>query len=69
MQPGLILADEPTGNLDRTSGEEVINTLEALNEAGLTLLVVTHDPAIGDRAKRRVRMDDGDIVEDSDAAG
>ena len=69
MQPGLILADEPTGNLDRTSGEEVINTLETLNEAGLTLLVVTHDPAIGDRAKRRIRMDDGDIVEDSDAAG
>ena len=69
MQPGLILADEPTGNLDRTSGEEVIDTLETLNEAGLTLLVVTHDPAIGHRAKRRIRMDDGDIVEDSDAAG
>lgn len=67
MQPGLILADEPTGNLDRASGEEVVNTLEDLNARGLTLLVVTHDPAIGDRAKRRVRMDDGDIVEDSGA--
>lgn len=67
MQPGLILADEPTGNLDRASGEEVVNTLEALNARGLTLLVVTHDPAIGDRAKRRVRMDDGSVIEDSDA--
>jgi len=67
MQPGLILADEPTGNLDRTSGAEVVNTLEDLNARGLTLLVVTHDPAIGDRASRRVRMDDGDVVEDSDA--
>ena len=67
MQPGLILADEPTGNLDRASGEEVINTLEALNARGLTLLVVTHDPAIGDRARRRVRMDDGDVIEDSGA--
>jgi putative ABC transport system ATP-binding protein len=65
MQPGLILADEPTGNLDRASGEEVVNTLEALNARGLTLLVVTHDPAIGDRAKRRVRMDDGSATDDS----
>jgi putative ABC transport system ATP-binding protein len=65
MQPGLILADEPTGNLDRASGEEVVNTLEALNARGLTLLIVTHDPAIGDRAKRRVRMDDGEVIEDS----
>jgi putative ABC transport system ATP-binding protein len=65
MRPGLILADEPTGNLDRASGDEVVNTLEALNEKGLTLLIVTHDSAIGDRARRRVRMDDGDLVEDS----
>jgi putative ABC transport system ATP-binding protein len=65
MQPGLILADEPTGNLDRASGEEVINTLETLNARGLTLFVVTHDPAIGERAKRRIRMDDGDVIEDS----
>jgi putative ABC transport system ATP-binding protein len=68
MQPGLILADEPTGNLDRASGEEVIDTLETLNARGLSLLVVTHDPAIGDRAQRRIRMDDGDVVEDSCAA-
>jgi putative ABC transport system ATP-binding protein len=65
MQPALILADEPTGNLDRASGEEVINTLETLNARGLTLLVVTHDPAIANRARRRVRMDDGAVREDS----
>jgi putative ABC transport system ATP-binding protein len=64
MQPSLILADEPTGNLDRASGDEVVNTLETLNAGGLTLLVVTHDPVIGDRAKRRVRMDDGSVVAD-----
>jgi putative ABC transport system ATP-binding protein len=64
MEPGLILADEPTGNLDRSSGQEVIQTLEALNDRGLTLLIVTHDAEIGDRARRRVRMDDGGILED-----
>ena len=65
MRPGLILADEPTGNLDRASGEEVLDTLEALNARGLTLLVVTHDPTVGDRARRRIRMDDGAIMEDA----
>jgi putative ABC transport system ATP-binding protein len=65
MEPGLILADEPTGNLDRASGEEVVHALEGLNQRGLTLLVVTHDPLIGDRARRRIRMDDGGILDDS----
>jgi putative ABC transport system ATP-binding protein len=65
MQPSLVLADEPTGNLDRASGMEVIDTLEALNARGLTLLVVTHDPAIGDRAKRRIRIDDGAVLDDT----
>ena len=65
MEPGLILADEPTGNLDRASGDEVVHTLEELNARGLTLLVVTHDPVIGDRARRRIRMDDGRILDDS----
>ena len=64
MEPGLILADEPTGNLDRASGDEVVHTLEGLNARGLTLLVVTHDPLIGDRARRRIRMDDGGIIDD-----
>jgi putative ABC transport system ATP-binding protein len=64
MQPDLILADEPTGNLDRASGSDVIKTLEGLNARGLTLLVVTHDPALGQRAKRRVRLEDGNLLED-----
>jgi putative ABC transport system ATP-binding protein len=61
-EPGLILADEPTGNLDRASGEDVVGALEALNAKGLTLVVVTHDPALGDRARRRIQMDDGAIT-------
>ena len=60
-EPSLILADEPTGNLDRASGEDVVKALEALNAKGLTLVVVTHDPALGERARRRVHMDDGAI--------
>lgn len=66
MSPQILLADEPTGNLDRHSGEEVIAVLEELNSRGLTLIVVTHDPMIGRRAKRCVRMVDGRI--DSDTA-
>ena len=65
MQPGVILADEPTGNLDSKSGQEVIQTLEALNESGITLIIITHDPAIGDRANRRIHMLDGAIERDA----
>ena len=64
-EPALILADEPTGNLDHNSGHEVLRTLEQLNGRGLTLIVVTHDPEIGARARRRIRMVDGAIAEDS----
>ncbi len=67
MQPHILLADEPTGNLDRVSGQEVINIIEALNQEGLTLIMVTHDPELGKRARRRIRMVDGLI--DSDTAG
>ena len=65
-EPALILADEPTGNLDHGSGHEVLQTLEQLNDRGLTLIVVTHDPEIGDRARRHIRMMDGAIAEDID---
>lgn len=66
MAPRLILADEPTGNLDSRSGEEVITLLEGLNrEQGITLVVVTHDPRLGDRAGRRILMNDGRINIDS----
>ncbi len=64
LQPRLLMADEPTGNLDRASGGEVIKTLETLNLQGLTLVIVTHDLALGARAPRRIRMDDGAIVAD-----
>jgi putative ABC transport system ATP-binding protein len=64
MKPTILLADEPTGNLDQHSGESVIEVLENLNAQGIILLVVTHDPDIGERARRRIRMVDGRISED-----
>jgi putative ABC transport system ATP-binding protein len=64
MHPAVILADEPTGNLDRATGEEVMNLLESLNAGGVTLIVVTHDPVLGARARRRIAMQDGCKVED-----
>jgi putative ABC transport system ATP-binding protein len=63
-EPSLLLADEPTGNLDRATGDEMIAILEALNARGITLIVVTHDPDLGQRARRRLRMVDGVIAED-----
>ena len=68
MQPGVLLADEPTGNLDRTSGQEVIQALEALNQRGITLIIITHNPVIGERANRRIHMQDGAIEADTVAA-
>lgn len=64
MKPALLLADEPTGNLDSASGKEVLDVLEKLNAAGLTLIVVTHDPLVGARARRRINMRDGKVLED-----
>lgn len=61
MSPGILLADEPTGNLDSKSGAEIIDLLERLNEQGVTLIVITHDQAIGERAKRKIRIVDGKI--------
>jgi putative ABC transport system ATP-binding protein len=64
MQPRILLADEPTGNLDSASGGEVVKIMENLHGQGLTLVVVTHDPLIGGRAHRRLRMRDGRVVQD-----
>lgn len=64
QRPAVLLADEPTGNLDRVTGEEVVRLLEALNAQGMTLIVVTHDHALGARAKRQIKMEDGVIVSD-----
>lgn len=62
MQPNLLLADEPTGNLDSQAGKEIIALLEALNQQGVTLIVITHDPVIGERAQRQIRIVDGVIA-------
>ena len=64
MEPSVILADEPTGNLDRHTGQEVMSLLEKLHADGGTLIVVTHDGELGGRAKRRIRLVDGQIVGD-----
>jgi putative ABC transport system ATP-binding protein len=60
--PRLILADEPTGNLDTKNGEEVMNMLNTLNEQGTTILMVTHSPSHAERAHRVVNLLDGRIV-------
>ena len=62
MGPAILLADEPTGNLDRASGAEVVALLEEMNAEGLTLVVVTHDPAVGGRARVRLQMVDGRLT-------
>ncbi len=64
MEPAVLLADEPTGNLDSTSGREIVELMERMNRQGLTLIVVTHDPKIGDRARRRIRLADGRVISD-----
>jgi putative ABC transport system ATP-binding protein len=64
MRPSVILADEPTGNLDRASGSDVIQSLESLVTDGMTVIMVTHDPEIGRRAARQIRMADGAIIAD-----
>jgi putative ABC transport system ATP-binding protein len=62
MRPAVLLADEPTGNLDQSTGREVIDLLEQLIEQNVTLIMVTHDPVIGSRAKRQINMVDGRII-------
>ena len=64
MQPSYLLADEPTGNLDTRSGNEIMQILEQLNGDGIAVLIVTHDAAIGDRAKRHLKLRDGKVVGD-----
>jgi putative ABC transport system ATP-binding protein len=64
MRPRVILADEPTGNLDRHAGRDVIQIIEALNRQGITVVLVTHDPELGARSGRRITMKDGRIEKD-----
>jgi putative ABC transport system ATP-binding protein len=63
-KPRIHFADEPTGNLDSKSGKEILALFEALNLQGVTLIMVTHDPSIAARAKRRLVLSDGEIRED-----
>jgi len=62
MRPAILLADEPTGNLDTASGNQVLDLLDRMNENGLTLVVVTHDPYVARRADRLIVLNDGRIV-------
>ena len=64
-EPSIILADEPTGNLDSKSGEEILEIFDKLNKQGITLIFVTHDPEVADRARRVINLHDGLIVNDS----
>ncbi|QKW37558.1 ABC transporter ATP-binding protein [Actinomadura sp. NAK00032] len=68
-EPDLLLADEPTGNLDSAAGAEVLALLDELHRAGTTVAIITHDAEVADAAPRRVRVRDGLIVADERAKG
>ena len=68
-KPPIILADEPTGNLDSRSGREVMALLHALHREGHTVILITHDPAIASEANRRICIHDGEIVSEKTAGG
>jgi putative ABC transport system ATP-binding protein len=68
-QPAILLADEPTGNLDRRSGLEIIHLFERLNAEGVTLFLVTHDPELAHRAARRIEILDGELALDARQTG
>jgi putative ABC transport system ATP-binding protein len=67
-RPAIILADEPTGNLDSYSSEEIMAVFQDLNKEGVTIIVVTHEPDIADHTKRAVKFKDGFLVEDRQIA-
>jgi putative ABC transport system ATP-binding protein len=62
--PLVILADEPTGNLDSTAGKDILQLFDDLHTAGKTIILVTHDPTVGDRTHRILRLRDGEIESD-----
>jgi putative ABC transport system ATP-binding protein len=66
--PSILLADEPTGNLDSTNGEAVMNLLKELHSAGSTICMVTHDPRYARHAQRTIQLFDGRVVEEKNEA-
>lgn len=62
-QPALILADEPTGNLDRATGQEILSLFDELHQTGNTIVLITHDPTVAARAERILQMEDGRLTE------
>jgi putative ABC transport system ATP-binding protein len=68
-KPSLLLCDEPTGNLDSTTAETVLDLIDALNRNGLTVLMITHDQTVSRRARRTVTVADGVVREQSPAGG
>jgi putative ABC transport system ATP-binding protein len=64
-KPRLLFADEPTGNLDSKSGKEILSLFEHLHSDGVTIIMVSHDPSVAERAKRKLILQDGALVEDS----
>jgi putative ABC transport system ATP-binding protein len=62
--PSIVLADEPTGNLDSATGEEIMRLFDRLHDEGNTLIIVTHEQHIADHAGRVVRLSDGDVISD-----
>jgi len=67
-RPAIVLADEPTGNLDSVTGASIMALLRELHDGGATILMITHDGALADRLPRRIRMLDGEVVSDAGAA-
>src|SRR2546421_11089128 len=63
-EPAVVLADEPTGNLDRANSEKVADIFQMIADAGQTIVMVTHDPSFAARARRMISMDDGQIISD-----
>ena len=67
-KPAIILADEPTGNLDSVTGEEIMSLFHELNDEAVTLVLVTHETEIAQQAKRIIQMKDGRIIKDQEIA-